>query len=102
MSSQGNGLMYIDIIINGKPIRAMVDKGVIHNYLANSEVDRLGLVVEYGACRVKAINSATQSIADIARYVIVKVGPYLGKTNFFVVQMDNFKMIIGLEFLRET
>ncbi|KAL2246240.1 UNVERIFIED_CONTAM: hypothetical protein Sindi_2892200 [Sesamum indicum] len=40
------GLMFIDVKIHGKPIRAMIDTGVSHNYLASAEVARLGLVLE--------------------------------------------------------
>ena len=101
-SPQGKGLMYVDIKINGKPIRAMVDIGATHNYLASTEVERLGLILEKGVGRVKAINSDAQPVAGMAKYVLVKVGPYEGRTNFFVDVMDDFKVIIGLEFLRET
>ncbi|KAL0319905.1 UNVERIFIED_CONTAM: hypothetical protein Sradi_5252000 [Sesamum radiatum] len=58
-----NGLMFVDVKIHGKPIRAMVDTGATHNYLASAEVERLGLVLEKGVGRVKAINSAAQPIA---------------------------------------
>ncbi|KAL0313032.1 UNVERIFIED_CONTAM: hypothetical protein Sradi_5702500 [Sesamum radiatum] len=40
-----NGLMFVDVKIHGKPIRAMVDTGATHNYLASAEVERLGLVL---------------------------------------------------------
>ncbi|KAL0291758.1 UNVERIFIED_CONTAM: hypothetical protein Sradi_7014400 [Sesamum radiatum] len=55
---QKNGLMFVDVKIHGKPISAMVDTGATHNYLASAEVERLGLVLEKGVGRVKAINSA--------------------------------------------
>ncbi|KAL0378936.1 UNVERIFIED_CONTAM: hypothetical protein Sradi_3199100 [Sesamum radiatum] len=43
-----NGLMFVDVKIYGKPIRAMVDTGATHNYLASAKVERLGLVLEKG------------------------------------------------------
>ncbi|KAK4402746.1 hypothetical protein Sango_1015300 [Sesamum angolense] len=52
------GLMFVDVKIHGKPVRAMIDTGATHNYLASAEVERLGLVLEKGVGRVKAINSA--------------------------------------------
>ncbi|KAL2498000.1 Uncharacterized protein Adt_23550 [Abeliophyllum distichum] len=45
---KAKGLMYIDVKINGKPIKAMVDIGTTHNYLTSSEVECLGLVLEKG------------------------------------------------------
>ncbi|KAK2994730.1 hypothetical protein RJ640_002536 [Escallonia rubra] len=98
----GKGLMYVDIKVNGKAIRAMVDTGATHNYISSIEVERLGLTLEKGCGRVKAINSAAQPVARIARSVLIKIGPYEGRTNFSVVIMDDFKLILGLEFLRDT
>ncbi|KAL2237930.1 UNVERIFIED_CONTAM: hypothetical protein Sindi_0984700 [Sesamum indicum] len=96
------GLMFVDVKIHGKPIRAMIDTEASHNYLASAEVARLGLVLEKGVGRVKAINSAAQPIAGVAKSVLIKVGAYEGKTNLSVVVMDDFKLILGLEFLRDT
>ncbi|KAK2987590.1 hypothetical protein RJ640_027891 [Escallonia rubra] len=96
------GLMYVDIKVNGKAIRAMVDTGATHNYISSTEVERLGLTLEKGCGRVKAINSAAQPVAGIARSVLIKIGLYEGRTNFSVVIMDDFKLILGLEFLRDT
>ncbi|KAK3016453.1 hypothetical protein RJ639_007808 [Escallonia herrerae] len=98
----GKGLMYVDIKVNGKAIRAMVDTGATHNYISSTEVERLGLTLEKGCGRVKAINSAAQPVAGIARSVLIKIGPYEGRTNFSVVIMDDFKLILGLEFLHDT
>ncbi|KAK3020048.1 hypothetical protein RJ639_003361 [Escallonia herrerae] len=98
----GKGLMYVDIKVNGTAIRAMVDTGATHNYISSTEVERLGLTLEKGCGRVKAINSAAQPVAGIARYVLIKIGPYEGRTNFSVVIIDDFKLILGLEFLRDT
>ncbi|KAL0433414.1 UNVERIFIED_CONTAM: hypothetical protein Slati_2675700 [Sesamum latifolium] len=96
------GLMFVDVKIHGKPIRTIVDTGATHNYLASAEVERLGLVLEKGVGRVKAINSAAQPIAGVAKSMLIKVGPFEGKTNLSVVVMDHFKVILGLDFLRDT
>ncbi|KAK3004226.1 hypothetical protein RJ639_018028 [Escallonia herrerae] len=98
----GKGLMYVDIKVNGKAIRAMVDTGATHNYISSTEVERLGLTLEKGYGRVKAINSVAQPVTGIARSVLIKIGPYEGRPNFSVVIVDDFKLILGLEFLRDT
>ncbi|KAK4385697.1 hypothetical protein Sango_2693700 [Sesamum angolense] len=95
-------LMFVDVKIHGKPVHAMIDTGATHNYLARAEVERLGLVLEKGVGRVKAINSAAQPIAGVAKSVLIKVGPFEGKTNLSVMVMDDFKLILGLEFFRDT
>ncbi|KAL0416331.1 UNVERIFIED_CONTAM: hypothetical protein Slati_3465000 [Sesamum latifolium] len=93
-----NGLIFVDVKIHGKPIRAMIDTGATHNYLASAKVERLGLVLEKGVGRVKAINSAAQPIAGVAKSVLIKVGAYEGKTNLSVMVMDDLKLILGLDF----
>ncbi|KAL0391475.1 UNVERIFIED_CONTAM: hypothetical protein Slati_4532600 [Sesamum latifolium] len=80
----------------------MIDTGATHNYLASAKVERLGLVLDKGVGRVKAINSAAQPIAGVAKSVLIKVGPFEGKINLSVVVMDDFKLILGLDFLRDT
>ncbi|KAL0298465.1 UNVERIFIED_CONTAM: hypothetical protein Sradi_6506300 [Sesamum radiatum] len=64
--------MFVDVKIHGKPICAMIDTGATHNYLASVEVERLGLALEKGVGRVKAINSAAQPIAGVAKSVLIK------------------------------
>ncbi|KAL0292961.1 UNVERIFIED_CONTAM: Retrovirus-related Pol polyprotein from transposon [Sesamum calycinum] len=54
----------------------MIDTGATHNYLARAEVERFGLVLEKGVGRVKAINSAAQPIACVAKSVLIKLGPF--------------------------
>ncbi|KAK3036641.1 hypothetical protein RJ639_030210 [Escallonia herrerae] len=44
----GKGWMYVDIKVNGKAIRAMVDTGATHNYISSTKVKRLGLTLEKG------------------------------------------------------
>ncbi|XP_060182296.1 uncharacterized protein LOC132611959 [Lycium barbarum] len=95
-------LMFIDLRVNGKPIKAMIDTGATHNYLATTEVERLGLVVGKGKGRVKAINSPPQLVGGIAKRVPVKMGPYEGKFDLRVVIIDDFELIVGLEFMRQT
>ncbi|XP_075079357.1 uncharacterized protein LOC107827306 [Nicotiana tabacum] len=95
-------LMFVEMKVNGKPIRAMVDTGATHNYLASTQVERLGLVVGKGRGRVKAINSPPQPVGGIAKEVPMKLGPYEGKFNLRVVIIDDFELIVGLEFLRQT
>ncbi|KAL0288262.1 UNVERIFIED_CONTAM: hypothetical protein Sangu_2665300 [Sesamum angustifolium] len=70
------GLMFVDLKIHGKPVRAMIDTGATHNHLESAEVERLRLVLEKGVRRVKAVNSAAQPIAGVAKSMLIKVGPF--------------------------
>ncbi|KAK3031129.1 hypothetical protein RJ639_035127 [Escallonia herrerae] len=98
----GKGLMYVDIKVNEKVIRAMVHTGTTYNYISSTKVERLRLTLEKRYGRVKAINFAAQPVAGITRSVLIKIGPYEGRTNFLVIIMDDFKLILRLAFLRDT
>nr|CAD1824721.1 unnamed protein product [Ananas comosus var. bracteatus] len=43
--SKHSELMYVDIKLNGKTTRAMVDTGATHNFIATGEAERLGLTL---------------------------------------------------------
>jgi hypothetical protein len=50
---------------------------------------------------VKAVNSMAKPIVGCVRSVKVKVGQAEGRTLFTVMKMDDFKLILGMEFLRD-
>ncbi|KAK2968276.1 hypothetical protein RJ640_016208 [Escallonia rubra] len=85
--------MYVDIKVNGKAFRAIVDTGATH-YISKIEVKQL-VTLEKGCGRVKTINSTAQLVAAIASSVLIKFGLYEVRTNFSVVAMDDFKLILG-------
>lgn len=43
----GKGLMFVEVSINGRSTRAMVDTGATHNFVADQEARRLGLKLEH-------------------------------------------------------
>ncbi|KAL0375728.1 UNVERIFIED_CONTAM: hypothetical protein Scaly_0690400 [Sesamum calycinum] len=94
--------MFVDVKIHGKPIRSMINTRATHNYLASAKVERVVLVLEKGVGRVKAINLTEQPIASAAKSMMIKVGPFVGKSNLSVMVMNNFKLILMLELLRDT
>lgn len=70
------GLVYIEVKINGKPIRAMMDTGATHNYLASTEVKRLKIVLEKEKGKVEAISSAAQPIAGATKTLLIEASPF--------------------------
>ncbi|XP_028060664.1 protein DNA-DAMAGE INDUCIBLE 1-like [Camellia sinensis] len=51
--SSKKGLMFVDVKLNGKPLRALIDTGATHNFVAGTEVERLGLSLEKDGSRSK-------------------------------------------------
>lgn len=96
------GLMYVDVSINGQQARALVDTGATHNFISEGEAKRLGLKTERDTSRIKAVNSAAKPIHGIAKGVELQIGGWKGTTNLTVAPLDDFKVVLGIEFLEPT
>ncbi|KAL4281386.1 hypothetical protein GQ457_03G039320 [Hibiscus cannabinus] len=96
------GLLFVDVAINGKATRAMVDTGASHNFISPKEATRLGVKVTRGKGSIKAVNSAAKPIHGIAQEVKTDVGTWSGRLNFSIVPMDDYKLILGIEFLDQV
>ncbi|XP_019057348.1 PREDICTED: uncharacterized protein LOC109116424, partial [Tarenaya hassleriana] len=94
------GLLYADIDVYGKIVPAMFDTGASHNFLDVGEAKRLKLRVEGSGGTVKAVNSPALAAVGVAKDVRIQIGDWIGKTDFTVLPMDDFKLVLGLTFFR--
>ncbi|CAN6451992.1 unnamed protein product [Victoria cruziana] len=92
-------LMHLDILVNRRSTTAMVDTGRTYNFVSVEETKRLGLTLEKGELRIKAVNSEAKPICGVARDVAVKIENWSGKTNFSVAPIDDYKMILGIDLM---
>ncbi|KAL6141168.1 hypothetical protein ACLB2K_059458 [Fragaria x ananassa] len=76
----------------------MLDTGATHNFIAVEEAQRLGLKGNNGGGSIKAVNSPARPIHDVVRGVKTCVGAWCGNLNFSIVPIDDFKVVLGLEF----
>ncbi|KAM2962837.1 hypothetical protein FF2_020854 [Malus domestica] len=67
--------------------------------MTSEEATRLGLRVTKEPGSVKTVNSAATPIVGVARNVQVDIGTWKGKIDFTVVKMDDYGVVIGLEFM---
>ncbi|KAL0549208.1 hypothetical protein IC582_013689 [Cucumis melo] len=96
------GLMYVDTLINEKPTKStMVDSGATHNFITEIEAKRLNLRWEKDAGRMKAVNSAALPIIGLVKRTMIRLGGWSGLVDFVVVKMDDFDVVLGMEFLLE-
>ncbi|KAK8534488.1 hypothetical protein V6N13_061598 [Hibiscus sabdariffa] len=65
--TETKGLIYVDVTINEKTTRAMLDTGASHNFISLDEANRLGLKATWGGGTIKAVNSAAQPIHGVVR-----------------------------------
>nr|GEU57083.1 hypothetical protein [Tanacetum cinerariifolium] len=95
----GKGLQYVEATINGVKVRALVDSGATHSFVAIDEAERLGINATKGSGTIKVVNSLAKPIHEVAKDARVKIGKWEGMIDLSVIPMDDFKVVLGLEFL---
>ncbi|PON49840.1 Aspartic peptidase domain containing protein [Parasponia andersonii] len=76
----------------------MIDTGATNNFMSRRVADRLGLIVTKNSTRLKAVNSDAMPIYGSA-VSSLKVGTWQAECNFTVVNLDDFDLILCIEFL---
>lgn len=95
-------LMFVNVKVNGQVVREMVDTGATHNFLSDWIVARLGLRVDKGNSKMKAVNYEAKPIVRVAKIVPLQIGEWSGKFYLMLVPLDDFHFILGLELLWKT
>nr|XP_028962225.1 uncharacterized protein LOC114826300 [Malus domestica] len=95
----GGGSLFVDVKTGDKTTRVLVDTGATHNFMTSEEATRLGLRVTKEPGSVKTVNSTATPIVGVARNVHVDIGIWKGTIDFTVVKMDDYGVVIGLEFM---
>ncbi|GKB53560.1 putative retrotransposon gag domain, aspartic peptidase domain protein, partial [Tanacetum coccineum] len=70
----GKGLQYVEATINGVKVRALIDSGATHKFMADDEAKRLGINATKGSGTIKAVNSSAKDIHGVAKDVRAKIG----------------------------
>ncbi|CAN6695431.1 unnamed protein product [Malus baccata var. baccata] len=95
----GGGSLFVDVKTGDKTTRVLVDTGATHNFMTSEEATRLGLRVTKEPGSVKTVNSVATPIVGVARNVQVDIGAWKGEIDFTIVKMDDYGVVIGLEFM---
>ncbi|KAI9186886.1 hypothetical protein LWI28_021940 [Acer negundo] len=75
----------------------MSDTRATNNFVAQREADRLGLNLLESTNRIKVVNSRALLVRGVADTTL-KVGSWQGKCSLMVVPLDDFDLILGVEF----
>ena len=97
-----NGLMYVEVSVQGQPTLAMLDTRASHNFMAEDEARRLGLPLKQSQGSLKTVNAAPQPLLGMVKNVSLVVGTWQGTVDFTVVPLDDFKVVLGMEFFRQA
>ncbi|KAK2981399.1 hypothetical protein RJ640_017987 [Escallonia rubra] len=101
-ASKSEGLLYMEAKLNGKPAHGLMDTGVTHNFITMEEAKRLGLNVVDGGGWLKTVNAEAKPLQGTVRWVEMCPGKWKGFVNFSVARMDDLKVVLGLDFLRQV
>ena len=98
----GDTLMYVKIRVNDREIVAMLDSGATNTFVADRLVTQLGLRLSNSQTSMKAVNAKAQRILGMAYGVPVVLDKWHGKQDLLVVTLDDFDVILGLDFLKKA
>ena len=96
------GLMYVSAKVNGQFVCALLDTRATYNFVSVDKAKRLGLKATKEGGTMKAVNSPAKPIAGITQGVHITLGTWSGKLDFSIVPMDDFKMVLGMEFFDKS
>ena len=68
------GLMYVQILLNGRNVGAMVDTGATHNFVSQNEVGHYDIKLGEANHSLKAVNLDARPILGVGEATL-KVGP---------------------------
>ena len=70
------GLMYVEVMLNGKTTRVMVDTGATDTFISPEKAKRYDLKVTKDCRQMKVVNSPASAISGSSKNVITKLGPW--------------------------
>ena len=95
------GPLYAEVQLAGQPYKALIDTGASDVFITGDLAQKLGLKVEATSGTMKAVNTAPKPLIGIARQTNIKIGEWEGLADICVVEMDDYDIVLGLEFLED-
>ena len=78
-----------------------MDTGATNNFLSQREAARLRLNITNNGSHIKAVNSGAMPVHGSAE-VQLKVGPWIGLSTLIVVSLNDFDLILRMEFFYQA
>ena len=91
--------MFVNTTIFGKTFKTLLDTGASHLLVSSDVASKLGIKISKGGGTIKVVNSNSPPIDGVAHKVDVSTGEWHRQENLTVVIMNDFNVVLGLEFL---
>ena len=95
-------LMYMVVQVNGIGVKALVDTGATHTCVASSVAASLGLTIEAYDSVVTSLNGKDHWVEGIIRSCPMEMGYWVGCCDLVVMHLQDFEMIMRINFLTQT
>lgn len=82
-------------------VLTMMDSGATHNFMSEDTARRIGLKFVLVLAQMKAMNSPSDSVIGVAEKVDVKLGEWTGRVDFTIVWIDEYEVVLGMEFMKQ-
>ena len=76
--------MYVETVINGKPLQVMLDIGADTVYMAKELADEVGRSYTKEKGFVKGVNARSLPIEGVTRGALIQIGQWRGKADITV------------------
>lgn len=96
--TQFKGLLYVKVRVNGQELNAMMDSSATNNFMSQRKAGKMRLTVAKNSSKLKAMNSEVRRIQGSAAASLV-VDSWEGVINMMIARLDDFDLILGVEFL---
>ncbi|XP_040942311.1 uncharacterized protein [Gossypium hirsutum] len=97
-----HGLMFVDIIVAGRKLNALVDTGASDLFMSEEAACKLGLKIDNEGGRIKTVNSESIPIKGVAKGVDLQLGNWSGKVSIKVIPLDDYDFVVRLSFLDQV
>ena len=94
--------LFVDVKLNGKDMRIMVDIVATHNFVTEQKANELGLTYVASNTMLKTVNATPTSVHGFSPKVSIDLGDWTGLTDFTIALLDVFDIILGLDFWYEV
>lgn len=97
---QDKSLIHVEATINRNRAPALIVMGAFHNFIKVNEAKHIGLKVQKINSWLKTVNLEAKLLNGVARDTKLHLDPWRGKANFSIVPVNDFTLVLGMEFLR--
>ena len=94
--------MYVEVWVNHTAaMNTIVDSKATHRFMTETDAKCLNILWHRNIRKMKFINWVILSVLGVVKRSPIKLGTWTGQTDFLIVEMDDFNIVLGMDFRLE-